>query len=257
MQKVSVVVASGQNVFFDELLTALELELRAKRIQTERAVDHFPLPQDGTAYLFVPHEYMPLTMPAAHPSPGQLKRSVVLCTEQPGSDWFEESAAVAQRAGAVVDINAQGAAELRRRRRPTRLLQLGWTSAWDRWGGDDSRERPVDVTFLGGYTERRGAALAACGAALSNRRAYLNISDTIAPHTAESRLFLAGDAKWERLASSKVLLNIHRSPLAYMEWQRVVEAICNGCVVLTEHSLGAAPLVPGEHFVSAVHREPA
>jgi hypothetical protein len=251
VQKVSVVVASGQNVFFDELLTALEGALRTRGIETERAVDHFPPLRDDTVYLFVPHEYLPLTRPDVHPSTGQLKRSVALCTEQPGTHWFEQTASVAKRTGAVVDINAQGAAELTRRGVATRVLRLGWTPEWDRWGGDDSQERPVDVVFLGSYTDRRGAALAACGAALSSRRCYLNISDAIAPHTASSKTFLAGERKWERLASSKVLLNIHRAPLAYLEWQRVVEAISNGCVVLTEHSIGAAPLVPGEHFVSA------
>ena len=42
-------------------------------IETERAVDHFPRLSDGLAYLFVPHEYLPLTMPEAHPSSGQLQ----------------------------------------------------------------------------------------------------------------------------------------------------------------------------------------
>ena len=72
-----------------------------------------------------------------------------------------------------------------------------------------------------------------------------------APHTAASSSFLSGERKWRRLAESQLLLNIHRSSLAYLEWQRVVEAISNGCVVVTEHSLGTEPLVPGEHFVSA------
>jgi hypothetical protein len=35
-----------------------------------------------------------------------------------------------------------------------------------------------------------------------------------------------------------------------MEWQRAIEAITNGCILLSEHSLGFEPLVPGEHFVS-------
>jgi Glycosyl transferase family 2 len=46
------------------------------------------------------------------------------------------------------------------------------------------------------------------------------------------------------------MLNVHRSELGYMEWQRAVEAIVNGCVLLSEHSLGFEPLIPGEHFAS-------
>jgi hypothetical protein len=47
-----------------------------------------------------------------------------------------------------------------------------------------------------------------------------------------------------------VLMNVHRSELGYLEWQRTVEAMVNGCVLLSEHSLGFEPLVAGEHFAS-------
>jgi hypothetical protein len=47
------------------------------------------------------------------------------------------------------------------------------------------------------------------------------------------------------------MLNVHRGELAYLEWQRAIAAMTNGCVFLTEHSLGFEPLVPGEHFISA------
>jgi hypothetical protein len=251
VERVCIVEASGQNVFFGELLTAIECELQAQGVETERAIDHFPAVRDGTAYLFVPHEYVQLTMPEVHPSPAHLRRSVVLCTEQPGNHWFDIGADVAKRAGAVVDINPEGAAELRRGGVPARVLRLGWTPYWDLWGGDDSVERPVDVAFLGSYTERRAGGLARCGGVLAGRSCYLNVSDSSIPQTADSPSFLSGERKWRRLVESKLVLNIHRSQLAYLEWQRVVEAISNGCVVVTEHSLGASPLVPGEHFVSA------
>ena len=99
MDRVCIVSASEQNVFFDELLTALEGALARAGIATSCAVDHFPRLEDGVAFLFVPHEYIPLTMPEAHPSAGQLKRSVALCTEQPGTAWFDDAAAVAAQRG--------------------------------------------------------------------------------------------------------------------------------------------------------------
>jgi hypothetical protein len=251
VQRVSIVVASGQNVFFDELLTALGEELRAYGVDTERATDHFPAFDEGTVYLFVPHEYYPLTMADAYPSPAQLRRTVALCTEQPGTHWFDEAAAVAGRAGAVVDINSEGATELRRRGIAARVLRLGWTPTWDRWGGDEGRARPTEVAFLGSYTPRRAKGIARCAGAMAGRRCFINLSDATTPNTLASGSFLAGERKWDLLASSRVLLNIHRSELGYLEWQRVVEAISNGCVLLTEHSLGAAPLVPGDHYVSS------
>ncbi len=242
--------ASGQNVFFDELLAALESELRVHGVETKRATDHFPAPQHGTAYLFVPHEYMPLTLPEAHPRADQLRRSVALCTEQPGTHWFDEASAIAEGAGAVIDINREGVRELRRRGIEAELLTLGWVPDWDHWGGDKTRARSFDVTFMGAYTPRRAEALARCSGVLSRWHSYINVTDDSIPNTLNTDSFLAGARKWEHLASSRLLLNVHRSSLPYLEWQRMVGAIANGCVVVTEHSLGSAPLVPGEHFIS-------
>ena len=70
------------------------------------------------------------------------------------------------------------------------------------------------------------------------------------PKTEERADFLMGEAKWRLLASAKTLLNLHRQESAYFEWVRVLEAVANGCVLVSEHSADTDPLVPGEHFVS-------
>src|SRR5262249_44634258 len=108
-----------------------------------------------------------------------------------------------------------------------------------------------DVTFMGTVTERRERALARCGAVLRTRRAALHLYEPLVPHHADHNYFLSGARKWDALASAHTILNIHRGELAYMEWQRVLGAVLNGCVVVTEHSYGYAPFVPNEHFVSA------
>lgn len=251
MPTVCIVSASGQNVFFEELLAAFEGALRRTTdLRIERSVDCFPRLRDDLAYLFVPHEYLPLTQAGAHPSPAQLRRSVALCTEQPGTPWFDQAVPVAKAAGRAIDINDEGTRELRRLGVSADTLQLGYVPEWDHWGGDEQREREFDLTFMGGYTPRRAKALASCGSVLVDRHAAIHLFDTRIPHTAASDAFFSGTRKWEHLASSKVILNVHRSPLAYLEWQRVLGAMANGCVVLTEHSLGCDPLVAGEHFVS-------
>ncbi len=63
-----------------------------------------------------------------------------------------------------------------------------------------------------------------------------------------------GHDKYELLARSRILLNIHRDDVkpGYFEWARMVEAMANGCAVLTEPSTGSEPLVDGLHFL-AVH----
>lgn len=248
--RVCIVSASRQNVFFEEMLDALAVALAGAGLSVERSIDCFPAPEAGLACLFVPHEYMPLVRDEAHPSERQLARSVALCTEQPGTQWFDAAAKIAERAAVAVDINTLGVAELRRCGVEARFFQLGYVPEWDHWHGDETAERPVDVTFMGGHTRRRARALAACGRQLAGRRAELHLFDNTVPHHAGAQHYLAGTEKWELLRRSKLIVNVHRGELGYMEWQRVIGAIANGCVVVTEHSLGFAPLVPGEHFVS-------
>jgi Glycosyl transferase family 2/Glycosyl transferases group 1 len=248
--EVCFVSASGQNVFFAELSDALRNAMARCGVATSVAVDHFPLPRDGLGYVFVPHEYLPLTLPGAHPTDEEVRRTVVISTEQPGTTWFEETARIAFVAGATLDINPLGLAELRRRQVQARRLRLGYVPEWDRWGGDEATPRRTDVTFFGGYTPRRARALASCGRVLRKRRSALHLIESLRPHTSGAAQFLAGQRKWEHLSNTKILVNVHRAEHAYFEWQRVVEAIANGCVVVSEHSLGFAPLVPGEHFVS-------
>ena len=46
-----------------------------------------------------------------------------------------------------------------------------------------------------------------------------------------------------------MLLNVHRDELQYFEWVRILEAIANGCLVISEPSIDHLPLVPGQHFL--------
>src|SRR6202035_1992695 len=212
------------------------------------AVDHFPPLRDELVYVFVPHELLPLLMPDAHPSEPQLQRSVTICTEQPGTTWFDEDARIAKRAAAAIDINRIGVAALKKLGIDAKLLQLGYVPSWDNWHADHASERPVALTFQGGATPRRLTALARCARHLAGRRTELHLFESFLPEQADSEHFLSGARKWEMLRDSKLLMNVHRSELGYLEWQRAIGAMVNGCVLLSEHSLGFEPLIPGEHF---------
>jgi Glycosyl transferase family 2 len=249
--RICLVSASGQNVFFSEILEAFGAALRDEGLTVERSVDCFPEPAEDLVYLYVPHEYHPMVHELAYPSPVQVRRSVAICTEQPGTHWFDISCDYAARVGGVVDINALGAREMRGRSVEAEHAPLGYVPSWDAWRGRKNHERSVDLTFLGAHTERRGRVLGRCASALAERRAALHLTESAQPHVAGSSYFLSGEAKWRHLADSKVLLNIHQQELAYMEWHRVIGAVLNGCVVLSEHSIDTGPFVPGEHFVSA------
>lgn len=244
------VSASRQNVFFAELLDAMADALEGRGLAVEHAIDCFPQLRDGLVYVFVPHELLPLLMPDAHPSEPQLRRSVTICTEQPGTSWFDESARISQRAAATIDINRMGVAALKKLGVDAHFLQLGYTPRWDHGRGMQDSGRPVELAFLAGVTPRRLNALARCARQLAGRRTELHLPEAMVPHQAGSEFFLSGAHKWDLLSRSRLLMNVHRSELGYFEWQRAIEAMINGCVLFSEHSLGFEPLIPGEHFVS-------
>jgi hypothetical protein len=252
--RVCIVSASGQNVFFSEILEAFRDALRGAGYMVEEVEDHFPPVQDDLVYMFVPHEFFPLVDGLAHPSDAQLSRSVAVGTEQPGTPWFELVCELAAKAGATVDINRLGAAELNRRGVEAEFVPLGYVRAWDHWHGED-RERSIDLAFLGGYNERRGHALATCAPVLRNRHAALYLTETGQPHVAGAPYFLSHERKWELMADTNLILNIHRAELGYLEWHRILGAALNGCVIVSEHSVGIEPLVPGEHFVSVRYED--
>jgi Glycosyl transferase family 2 len=235
-------------------LDAFGAALRDRGLTVEESVDHFPPPADDLVYLFVPHEYHPLVHELAHPTLTQLQRSVAVCTEQPGSSWFDVSSELAAQAGAVVDINVLGAKALADRGIAVEYAPLGYVPLWDAWHGGE-RERPIALTFLGAYNERRAEVVARCAPILGGHRAAIHMVESAQPHTADAPSFLARERKWRLLADAQVLLNVHQDPRPYLEWHRVIGAVANGCVVLSEHSIGTEPFVPGEHFVSARYED--
>jgi GT2 family glycosyltransferase len=248
MRELAFVLAPGGNAFLTELATALSLELEELGVRSTVAVG-WPPPEGGRSYaLIAPHEYLALSGPKGVPS-GVLPRTVCVCTEQPGTTWFEDAARVASRCGAVFDINARGTELLRARGLRAERLQLGYTPLWDRFSQKASRE--VDVTFFGSATERRESLMARSAAVLARHRCRLVLGDNSRPNLRSSGSYVAGSDKLELLGRSRVLLNLHRDSEPYFEWVRVLEAIHCGAAVVTEWSRDFEPLVPGEHFLSA------
>jgi hypothetical protein len=236
------------NAFMNELLAAIAHEVEEVGMATKLAFDSLP-EGEGRAYVLVPHEYYECVRDEHWPSRAQLARTVALCTEQPGTHWFDLGAKYARSAGAVFDIYKGAVRVLERKGIHAEHFRLGYTSFWDRWERDESVERPVDVLHLGAGNERRLRALAGYAGTLWPHRTRLLVPPE-SPKTSERADFLTGDAKFDCLRSAKVLLNLHRQESAYFEWVRVLEAICNGCVLVSERSPDSEPLVAGEHFVS-------
>lgn len=246
----TLVGASGQNVFFEDIEQSIAHALRAAGARVRRVVDYVPVAEENEVFLLVPHEFVALTEDIAHPDELQLTRTVAVATEQPGTAWFERTREFCSRAAATVDINRVGVRALRAAGIGAEYLPLCYCPDWDVWHGESDHERPTDVLFLGGLTERRARGIALCGEVLSRRRCRLVLVDNASPLRADTAGVETGAANWQVYADAKVLLNIHRSDHGYFEWHRALSAISNGCVLVTERSIDASPLIAREDYVS-------
>jgi hypothetical protein len=236
--------------FMTELMAALAAATEASGHVAELVFDVFPPLAEHRVYVAVPHEFEAWGDPAGFPDPEQRARTIALCTENPGTPWFESTYRLVAGFGAAVSINRSSAAELRRRGVRCEHLQLGYSARWDHWRGHEGAERAIDVLYLGAADHRRDPLLAGIGASLWSRNCQFLVPP-LEPRQGPRADFLKEQDKYARLGEAKILLNLHRTTSAAFEWMRFLEAICNGCVVVSEPSLDSAPLIAGEHFEQA------
>jgi hypothetical protein len=104
---------------------------------------------------------------------------------------------------------------------------------------------------LGSLTDRRAQVLSRAAPILTQWTCDLRLFMGSRPVHEGTDHFVSGAAKHEMLAASRVILNIHQGARDYFEWIRVLEAMANGCLVVTERSGGYAPLLPSQHFLQA------
>jgi Glycosyl transferase family 2 len=241
------VMAPRQNLFFDELVEALRQEARALGARTSLHIGNFPAPRPDLVYVLVPpHEYFTLMHGRIGPPPEALRRTIFICAEQPGSPFFDANLSLAPLGGAVFDINRFAVQAFAREGIKAHHLQLGWTPGWDHLA---ERERDIDILFMGCISDRREQALARYARSFSRRRVQLVLSDNSRPNWTPSQAFRTDAAKWDLLGRAKILINIHQDEEPYFEWLRIVQAMSNGAVVVSEHSVDFAPLVPGRHLL--------
>ena len=244
------VSAPKGSAFMHELLEVVADAVERAGGEVSLHTGAYPVMPSSCVYVVVPHEYFVATPADDQPSAAQRSRTIGFCVEHPGNQTFEVSFRYARSLGGVMDINGDSLAELQRRGVPAERFVLGYSPLWDVWGGVDGAERPVDITYLGTTDVRRAQLLGLQAEELSAWETRL----LIPPHEPMTRPrsdFLMGRAKLEHLASTKVLINLHRGASRSLEWVRILESICNGCVVASERSEDFEPLVPGEDLVFA------
>jgi GT2 family glycosyltransferase len=247
-----VFVSAHGNVFMREI--AEHLAEARSGIDGEASVVTDELPRAGDDpfdnLVVAPHEFFGLFPAATADVEAAAAHAVGVNTEQSGTPFFERAMHFARRGPVVFDINPSSLASVRRLGLAAVHLPLGYVPSMDHWRGR-AEPRGVDLAMLAGRTPRRERFLGGAASQLWEWRTDLRIFSWHRPILGGATSFLAGDEKYDALADTRILLNVHRSEEPYFEWARVIEAAANGCVVVSETSSGIAPFVAGEHFVEA------
>lgn len=248
MPEVAFVMSAGQGYPLQELAGTLGHELEVQSIPCALHVDGFPEPRSSLVYVLLdPRGYLASEGAQALPDESILRRSIFLCVEPPPADADDDYIALLQKAGAVFVTDQRSVAALHRLGIQARLLRPGYSTSLDRF--DAAAHRTIDVMFLGRHSLRRTKYLNRAARVLSRHNCLLQLSDD-ASSAGDTSSFL-GPGRWPLLAQSKVLISLHRDERANFDWRGALDAIHAGAVVVTEHSTGIAPLVPGEHLLVA------
>lgn len=241
------------NIFMVEIAELLAAAIADLGYETVFPAPGLPEDRPGVVNLVVaPHEFFTL-----HPehSEGELLAAAAASTcvgvEQPGTYWYDLTVHFASVGRSVLDISPLAVEEYSRRGLEAGHLQLGYHPLLDHWGGDLDRPRSRDLLFLGSMTDRRARFFGEAAPLLWDLRADLRLFEFPRPMSTPRGRFVAGGDKWDLLADSRVLLNVHRDDVPYFEWVRALEAVCNGCLLVTEASTDYGPLQGGEHLVAA------
>ena len=252
MTELVFVSAPGCSLFMVELLEVIARAVRDQggdaRCVTGRLA---AVAADAdSVFVVIPHEYLAID---PEPPAALLRRTIAFGVEHPGTASFDASVAGAHRFAALFEINRASVDESRRRGLAPHLFALGNSPLWGSGAALDgaagqrpSADRPVDVLHMGTLDPRRAALISGYASDFAGLRTRLLLPPH-EPMTAPRPDFLVGEGKRSALGAAKVLLNLHRAGSSALEWVRVLEALANGCVVVSERSIGYEPLVPGVH----------
>jgi len=246
---VDVFVSSRGNAFMTDIAQWIVEAAQQAGREATLVRDRLPSPSNAINLVVAPHELFVLDGADDGTVARAAAASVPICTEQPNTPWFNLTAGLIRDAPVVVDINPHGVAAIRARGHEAMHLQLGGVPSMR--APDVARD--VDLLFLAGATPRRARMLASLAPLLWNREVQLRSFRFSAPIDGTAPGTVFGLDKYRLLARSRILLNLHRDHVApgYFEWARIVEAMANGCAVLTEPSTGFEPLIEDEHFAVA------
>ena len=259
--KVAIGASSRGNFFMAEIANMMENAFRKLGVQARRFNENEArgVAQDEAVVVVAPHEFFLLGEgPAAFEALKGQPTLVMVNTEQLQTKWFLEARKYLSSATAVFDISYESAQQIANSGATAFFLPLGYSDYIDRAfdGSPDSAhpllqhmsatmlgtlpvsypERPIDVLFVGTSSPRRNSFFAGNARYFANKNTFIYLPAGDSP-------FLPDEARTIDFATfvglvrrSKILLNIHRDAVPYLEWQRIVTlGIAQRTLVITDH----------------------
>jgi hypothetical protein len=250
-------VTSLGNHFMIEIAEIFHEGFKHNGVESQIKIDQLPSthPHPGLIQLVIaPHEFFNLFLePRLQPGENVkefLKAVYVLSAEQPLTHWFEMGCKRAAASKGVLDITEHTAIEYRKRKIFTIHAPLGYASCFE--AGIDPQnlpERKFDLLFLGSVSHKRELFLSQNAALFNQYKSNIVITRLEKPKFSHTKGFFANHDRNRLLRSGKILVNVHANHNTYFEWLRVIMAIANGCLVISETSDYIEPLVNGKHLI--------
>jgi hypothetical protein len=250
-------VTSLGNHFMIEIAEIFNEGFKNNGVKSQIEVDKLPStqPEPGLIQVVIaPHEFFNLFL-EPRLNPGEevedfLKAVYMLSAEQPLTHWFEMACERADASRGVLDITEHTAIEYRKRGIFTVHAPLGYASCFEA-GIDPNNlpDRTFDILFLGSISRKRELFLSQNAALFNHYNSNIVITRLEKPKFSHTKGFFANHERNCLLRSCKILVNVHANDNTYFEWLRVIMAISNGCLVISETSDYIEPLVNGKHLI--------
>jgi hypothetical protein len=232
-------VQPSQGGVTSELLTpAIADAARGLGVDVRTACQTFPDPTEQTIYV-ISSELLEVIDSGELPDPDQLRRTIVLCSELPGSHLFEVTSRWAQVSGGVLTMHGVPAESFDLGALPAARFDVGYSPLWDRWHGDRTHERRVDVCYASHGVPAEDVVLGHAAQVLDARRIWVSgsfDSPVIHPDVVSMAL------------DSRIQLLPARHGGRFVDSLSVVLSIANGCVVCTSDAVNVGPFEPLRHL---------
>lgn len=268
----TILVSEEGNFFFSEIASYLVDFLRERGRDVELAAHPPPAESGRLRVVVAPHEYF-LSDTVAGWTPDEVASAAYVNTEQWQTPWFAKCyrQLVGSTVG-VLDINPSSAAGLAKlgqraaflpllpipgsifepRRQPlsASLTRTKFLPQFDY--AASLGDRVIDLTFVGVRNERRAEALARLAPVLADSECFIHCPAFDKPILESDPDILNGSDFTQICMNSKILLNIHRDDIGYLEWHRILlYGVINGCAVITEPCIESAFIKPNVNYIEA------